>query len=142
MVPISKSIWWGFRRFFWQRFLAFPRQIFFSENVLCAILTDESCSFQTFRLFFVQFDHACNFCAIFSSFCVIQPGFSRCKRRPAVRGLPGGRSSVNGQILEEELRIASDHAAFLTPAFLVAWINRASIAAAKTIPTGYATAVL
>jgi len=32
------------------------------------ILTDESCSSQTFRLFFVQFDHACNFCAIFSAF--------------------------------------------------------------------------
>ena len=44
--------------------------------------------------------------------------------------------------IEEELRISSDHAAFLTPAFLVAWINRASIAAAKRIPTGYATAVL
>jgi hypothetical protein len=37
-------------------------------------LTDESCGSQTFRLFFVQFDHACNFYAIFSAFFVL---FSR-----------------------------------------------------------------
>ncbi len=38
------------------------------------MLTDESCGSQTFRLFFVQFDYACNFCAIFSAFFVL---FSR-----------------------------------------------------------------
>ena len=49
-------------------FLSFVRQIFFPSNVPDPVFFNQSCSFQTFRAFFVHFDRFCTFCTIFRDF--------------------------------------------------------------------------